>query len=539
LKTGSIAGLGLSYIKADATLVKQSTPRRKLFKLHSWVGFHLALIMSLILATGTIATIANEIDWIVHKELRVTPLETRVAWQKMTDAIKAYSPESTILTIEQLEGDYLANRARVKNTDGSQRYIYVDQWTGQVTGATGTLTVQRFFRDLHRYMFMPNVIGLPIVTSMAFILGISLYTGLKTSRNWKTLMTRIRITKGARVMVGDAHKAFGLWAVWFLVLMIITSVWYLAEFGAALGGKRFEPSRPNVSVEQLESYGATIKSPSTNDIISAAKEAYPELVVTTISFPARANQAITVLGDNGNPILRSRANRVFLDPQTLEPLKVQRSGNIGWIAWLNEIADPLHFGFFGGLITKLIWFIFGLALTSLSVTGVWLTWQRSKTKAISKAQFATMPVLIIALLFGYFWWYQRYTPVEKPVATNVLKEISNASISVEPALWLNENQQRTGIVRFHLTTKGGRPNLKKSLVTLTNNVREPVGESKPKLEILSELSVIRASFNQDEIKDAKRLTLTLELNTGQSFDYSWRLESINSEELATVKALNP
>ncbi|MFT6046375.1 MAG: hypothetical protein ACI9WC_002081, partial [Arenicella sp.] len=198
-----------------------------------------------------------------------------------------------------------------------------------------------------------------------------------------------------------------------------------------------------------------------------------------------------------------------------------------------------HFGFFGGLITKLIWFIFGLALTSLSVTGVWLTWQRSKTKAISKAQFATMPVLIIALLFGYFWWYQRYTPVEKPVATNVLKEISNASISVEPALWLNENQQRTGIVRFHLTTKGGRPNLKKSLVTLTNNVSEPVGESKPKLEILSELSVIKASFNQDEIKDAKRLTLTLELNTGQSFDYSWRLESINSEELATVKALNP
>ncbi|MBL4671696.1 MAG: PepSY domain-containing protein, partial [Arenicella sp.] len=392
MKTGSITSAGPSYKRDDQTLAKESTQRRKLYKLHSWIGFHLALIMSVILATGTIATISNEIDWIVSKALRVTPTETRVSWQRMTDAIKVHSPESTILTIEQLEGDYLANRARVKNIDGSQRYIYVDQWTGQVTGTTGLLTVQRFFRDLHRYMFMPNVIGLPIVTSMAFILGISLYTGLKTSRNRKTLMMRIRITKGTRVMVGDAHKAFGLWAVWFLVLMIITSIWYLAEFGAAVGGKRFEPSRPKISTEQLESFGPIIESPSTQDIISAASQAYPELMVTTISFPTRADQAITVLGDNGNPILRSRANRVFLNPQTLEPMKVQRSENIAWVAWLNEIADPLHFGFFGGLITKLIWFVFGLALTALSVTGVWLTWKRTKTKAVSRAQFATMPI---------------------------------------------------------------------------------------------------------------------------------------------------
>jgi uncharacterized iron-regulated membrane protein len=34
------------------------------------------------------------------------------------------------------------------------------------------------------------------------------------------------------------------------------------------------------------------------------------------------------------------------------------------------MADPLHFGTFGGVWTKLVWFVFGLAMTSLAVSGV-------------------------------------------------------------------------------------------------------------------------------------------------------------------------
>ena len=305
----------MNHIKTQerVDIVKaEPSSRRTLFKWHSWVGFHLAFIMSIVLATGTIATVSNEIDWLIHKELRVIPGEKKVSFQTMTDAIENYTGVSSIVNIGEMSGDYLPYRATTKDDQGNSSYIYVDQWTGKVTGSTGLLTVQRFFRDLHRYLFMPNFLGLPIVTSMAFILLISLYTGLKTSRNWKTLMTRIRFKKGNRVMIGDAHKSFGLWSVWFLVLMIATSIWYLAEFGAAVSGVRFEPNRPGITVEQLESYGNVISSPRTSDITSASLAAYPELDITSIQFPINANQAITVLGKTGNPLLRSRANRVFL-----------------------------------------------------------------------------------------------------------------------------------------------------------------------------------------------------------------------------------
>lgn len=388
--------------------------RRNLFNLHSWVGFNLTFIMTLVLATGTFSTVSNEIDWLIQSDMRVKPAVKTVSWQVMTDAIHNYAPESALISIEEMKADYIAYRATLIDNYGSQYFVHVNQWTGEVTGSTGRLTVQRVLRDLHRYLFMPSIIGLPIVASMAFILLISLYTGLKTARNWMSLMTRIRFNKGFRVLFGDAHKAIGLWASWFILLMSVTGIWYLAELGSEVGARitgdkavAFELDRPSLSTEQLRSFGVGMDTAKTEQIIQAAQIAFPELKISAIFYPTKPKQAISVLGYRNNPILRSRANRVFLDPVTLIPLSVQRSEDINTVAWLNEIADPLHFGFFGGLITKLIWFVFGLALTSLSISGVYLVWKRLGVATLSRSQMTTLPILVITGLFAVLYWYPR------------------------------------------------------------------------------------------------------------------------------------
>ncbi|MEM1053618.1 MAG: PepSY-associated TM helix domain-containing protein, partial [Pseudomonadota bacterium] len=329
--------------------------------------------------------------------MRVVPDGEQVSMQVMVDAVKETYPDHTILGLGASEGDYFAYPVSVFDPDGVGKAIFVDQWRGEVTGEGGIFNIKYFFRQLHRYLFLPAPIGLTIVSSMAIILSISLYTGLKTSRNWRTLMTRIRFSKGARTAIGDAHKAAGLWSIWFFALMITTGLWYYAEFL----GTDFEPEQPGYTEERAVQMGDVLPDRSVSDIIKAAQTAYPDLQISSVTFGGVVGrQATMVNGTVGNPIVRERANRVYLDPVSLEVIKVARDRDLGWVQWLNQIADPLHFGNFGGLAVKLIWFVFGLFMTGLSISGVWLTWRRLKSRGATRMQLACLPLLILAGVAG-------------------------------------------------------------------------------------------------------------------------------------------
>jgi uncharacterized iron-regulated membrane protein len=427
--------------------------------------------MTVVLATGTIATVSNEIDWLIQDDMRVVPDSEMVSWGEMEEAVMAFRPEGQIVTIGPMAGDHFAWRARVAYPSGGYEFVHVDQWTGEVTGTTHALTVQRFFRDLHRYLFMPNFIGLPLVTSLAFVLAISLYTGLKTARNWKTLMFRLRLNRGSRIAVGDAHKAAGIWASWFFVVMIVTGIWYLFEFGAYVTtGETLEPTRPGVTAERAAEFGTVIEDRPLSEVIAAAQGAFPTLKITVVQYPRSATAAFVVLGTRINPALRQRANRVFLDPESLDIIEVQKAEDIGSLAYLNEMADPLHFGYFGGLPTKAIWFVFGTAMTGLSVTGVWLTWRRMKTKAPSSAQIATLPVLIVSFAFAAQWW-QRYDTSSQASA-----ETTIAALKLENGIKAELLAPNTdGPIRLRLSSVDGRPNVESAeLVTSDGSTTIPL-----------------------------------------------------------------
>ncbi|MEL6415271.1 MAG: PepSY-associated TM helix domain-containing protein [Pseudomonadota bacterium] len=393
--------------QTDAKPRKKKSSRKRLYELHTWVGFHLAVIMVVVLFTGTIATISNELDWLTQHDMRVSPDGEMVSHDEMIEAVQAYAPGATITGVQQMMGDHFAYRVIAFDENATQTFIHVNQWTGEVTGETPYFTIQRFFRDMHRYLYLPKIVGLTLVCSMGVILSISLYTGLKTSRNWRTLMTRIRFSKGARTAIGDAHKAAGLWSIWFFVLMITTGLWYYAEFL----GKDFEPGVPDSVINMTEQTQDVIYDPSANEIIGIAQEAYPDLNIKSFNYSVLPGSSIRVIGSAGNPIVRDRANAVYIDPVSLEVLHVRRSEDLPAVQWTNQIADPLHFGDFAGLPLKLVYFVFGAFMTGLSVSGVWLTWRRLKSSGATRVQLTTLPILVVSALFASLTYTLSHLPI--------------------------------------------------------------------------------------------------------------------------------
>lgn len=414
--------------------------------------------MTVVVGTGTFAVVSDEIDWLIHPELRASSGTERVSWGQLEQSALTHAPGHLLTSLSANEGSYFTIKATMVNPNGRRYFLYIDPYTAEVTGTTGTLTVQRFLRDLHRYLFLPNIIGLPVVTTMAVVLMISLYTGLKTARNWRTLATRVRFNKGARVATGDFHKAAGLWGIWFFVIIIATSFWYFAELISAVAGAHFEPSRPGVSQEQAATYGKVARLADADTLATAATDAFPGLRITSMNFSLRATQAATVLGRYTDPLVRQRANRVFLNPMDASIIHVQKDDDLSTSAYLNELADPLHFGSFGGLTTKLIWFIFGLAMLSLTLTGVWLTWKRVKSRSPTRAQWANVPLLVFVgfIAVPYVQNHTSTNSLNSPISLGTqitedytaelfLDQTDNAEFNGTLRLLLKNDQQRINL----------------------------------------------------------------------------------------------
>ena len=100
---------------------------------------------------------------------------------------------------------------------------------------------------------------------------------------------------------------------------------------------------------------------------------------------------------------------------TFQVIKIQKAENINTTTYLNDIADPLHFGDWGGLTTKIIWFISGLGISSLILTGLWISFKRRvrnqkqlNAQKMGVWKYINWLVFIAFLLFMFQALFVRY-----------------------------------------------------------------------------------------------------------------------------------
>jgi len=347
--------------KARGKQVGGEKGRSLWWRVHSWAGLKLAIFMTFVLATGTLAVFAHEIDWLVTPAMRTSPQDgPRASWGALAAAATKAAPQGRLQTLYAPIDPWFTAEAWVDMGKGAPRRVYIDPWSGEVTGTHGWANVHRFLRQAHRHLMLPTKIGIPLVSSLALLLLASLVTGIVTYKKWWRGYFRLPRGGDARRLSGDLHRLGGLWSLWFVALIALTGMWYLVE---TLGG--------NAAVPKLVKVETVVPAPTgdaLDRLIAAARRLRPELNIREIRFTE--DNGVVLLGQDRAWLVRDRANGLAIDPANGHVLTTLDGVDLDIHQRISEMADPLHFGTFGGLATKVIWFLFGTILTGMAVTGV-------------------------------------------------------------------------------------------------------------------------------------------------------------------------
>ncbi|NCN84765.1 MAG: PepSY domain-containing protein [Sphingomonadales bacterium] len=340
-------------------------PARLWWLVHQWAGLKLAILLTFVFATGTLAVLSHEIDWLLQPDLRVSPatVSGEPRWDDIATAAAAHPATASIRSIDAPVASAFAAQVQIIKPDGSRAFLYAHPETGLIQGVGPWVGAQRILRNMHRHLNLPLNIGVPLVSVLSLLMLASLISSLVVYKRWWRGFFKPVRWRDARTAWGDIHRLSGLWSLWFVALISLTGLWYLAE-SMGLDAPPAVEAKADRAVPDLD---LVSRFP---DSLAAARKAFPQLAIRRVVFPAKPGQAFRFEGEATAILVRPRANAVWTNPTDGKVLATSRGESLSVHQRISEAADPLHFGTFAGYWSKLPWFLFGCLLTMLCVSGV-------------------------------------------------------------------------------------------------------------------------------------------------------------------------
>ena len=394
-----------------ATIEEQAQQRRvkkksKLSKqyiaylIHSFVGLKLTLLMTVVLFTGTIAVFQQELDWLIYSEMRADVQDERQNPGAMLDKLQAAYPENGLFFYRTSENyPSLNSYARFIDDNGGYRHAWIDPYTGEVKDDTVLLSIGQFIGFMHATLFLP-AIGNSLVNALGLLVLLSLITGLIAfPKFWRYFLRKPR-TGNTRVFLADLHKLIGLWSLWIVLVIGVTGSWwfYFDPFVKHFGVPSIveaHPRKPLLSYADLDNLG-TDQAPkmlSAEEVVNRVLKERPNLQINIINTPEHNSDPFEIIGSEGEWLISEwKGTRVMVHPFTGEIIDVFPADKLSLMQRTDLAMTPIHYGTWavGGapdLIVKTFYFIGGLGMTFLSVSGLIISYKRTRRAAKRAARF--------------------------------------------------------------------------------------------------------------------------------------------------------
>lgn len=326
-------------------------------KIHLWLSIPFGLIISIISLTGAILVFEQDITRLINSEIyeRLNVSEEdmeRLPVQELENKIKQQLGDTLTLTAIK----YAANSDEVciVSFAGQKSTLAVNPYNGEVRGWLKTCPFFESVKKLHRWLFdVPKTmggssIGKTIVGISSLIMVVILISGLIIwfPRTKKVAYNRLKVTlkKGWNRFFYDCHVTLGFYSCIFLLLMSLTGPtwsfqWYSNAFNKLLGQEQNFKMEQKYAINTKEQSGFSNKK---------------------------------------NPSSENAGNQTCIDNQKLQK---EPRNNIKIIDAANSsskgIFYSIHTGSWGGIFSKILYFIAAIIGGTLPLTGYWL-WLKKK-----------------------------------------------------------------------------------------------------------------------------------------------------------------
>lgn len=369
---------------------KKLTGARLAHLIHSFVGLKLSLLMSIVLITGAIAVFAEELDWIFYEEVRVSIQGEKLNEGEVFDRMRAAMPGVGLASyITANDRERTAGYAMMSLPDGGFKKVWIDPYTGEIQGTTNFLTAGEFTSILHKNLFMP-LIGRALVNVFGVLCLIGLITGLIAyPQFWRGFFKLPRWSAKRKVFWRDLHKFLGLWSLWFVLIIGVSGSWWfyqnpLVRYDLA---PQFLPTRtidPGLSQSDLSALGKGVPTPlSSAEIVDIVKAHDPEFSIHMLLPPEHNGMAYKVRGTKHDLLTSKWSAAYFVHPYTGEIIGDKLTEDLSALSRVDYSMVPLHYGTFGydgwsDLLVKTIWFVFGMAMGLMSISGMIIYYKRTR-----------------------------------------------------------------------------------------------------------------------------------------------------------------
>jgi len=353
--------------------------KKKLHKWHSISALIAMLPIFIISITGSILVFKVELDtWLMpeHMSVSIDRSEKRKSLDELIHKVKNENPAHEIGTWEifddkkRTDTAYLIERG---TTNWSK--VYLNQYTAQVLSKPVGLShnITDWLLDLH-YKFLLETKGMfvgAIVSLILLFLGIS---GIILYRKFWRYFFTLRFGLAKRIFFSDLHKMVGISSSPVLLILAFTGAyWNISLVIHEVVEHVIE--EPYIMTKPLHNQELSIQQ-----LYEQTSSEITSFNATYLVLPFEPNMDITFYGEveSPNPLNSEYANMINFDKNTGKTTFTQDIRDTGSFTVFEDTFRKLHFGYFAGLTSKIMWCVLGLSPVILSFTGLYLYWFRNR-----------------------------------------------------------------------------------------------------------------------------------------------------------------